>query len=145
MELLGWIFILSDIDGGEWCVRKKSIFISDRRLILIREMLSIIGLEIFLYYSFFPPVVYLVFMARFFQTGEHWPLMRKPDLLEDETPDSEVDDSEQKRRLERRRELQRWMAAQELEGRRRQVQRRISITSVISKLTARPVLGIGKR
>lgn len=66
----------------------------------------------FLYYSLFPPLVYLVFMAKFFQTAEHWPLIRGgPGWNLDEKADE--NDPETQRRLERRLELQRWMAEQE--------------------------------
>lgn len=79
-----------------------------------------IGLQIFLYYSLFPPLVYLVFMAKFFQTAEHWPLTsgRAGWFSGDRQECSNEDDQ---RRQKRRRELQQWMIEQEQQSERRQV------------------------
>ena len=40
-------------------------------------LLSFVGLQLFVYYSVYPPLVYLIFMAKFFETAEHWPLRNK--------------------------------------------------------------------
>jgi len=56
-----------------------------------------IGIGIFMYYSGFPPLVYLVFMARFFQTDEHWPLS-----------DESSSEEKTKRRRDRKKESESW-------------------------------------
>jgi hypothetical protein len=66
---------------------------------------SVIGLGIFLYYSVYPPLVYLIFMAKFFQPEEHWPLSI-----------GNWSDEEDDRRRDRQKDLRDWMAAQERRG-----------------------------
>ena len=59
---------------------------------------SFVGIDLFVYYSLYPPLVYLIFMARFFETAEHWPLQNKKRLKQQRKQRQLVREQERQRR-----------------------------------------------